>query len=279
MALRARYCGVRAGQRKGRVVVIEGGHGPRRGVVAVGAGGGEPGSGVGRIIGSVPIHRVAGVAIGRNGCVVAVCVALHAGHGEMCPGQRKGARRVIESGCGPAAGGMADAAIGGEAGSDVIGIRCSRESGLMAGVAGRRRGCVAVVRMALRTRHGCMHTRQRIVCIERMVERSVEPVGRRMAKGAVLRQTKLCVGRIGCAQKILAVATIAGGRSPLVHIVDVAGGASQRGVGSGQRIAGVLQVIELGSYPTVHGVAALATGREPSGHMIQNWRLEVLLMA
>lgn len=115
--------------------------------------------------------------------------------------------------------------------------------------------------------------------IERVIKSGVKPVGCRVACAAVLRQAELCVRRIGRAEEVRAVASIARGRSSLKNIVDVAGCAGQRCVHSGQRIAGVLQVIELGSKPTVHGVAGLAVGRESRGYVIENRSTKVLLMA
>lgn len=72
---------MRAGKWECRVVVIECRPGPGRGVVACGTGGREARRGVWRIVSSVPIRSVAGVAIGRNRSVIVVNVALRTRYG------------------------------------------------------------------------------------------------------------------------------------------------------------------------------------------------------
>ena len=127
---------MRASEREGRVVVIEGSASPGSGGMAGIAGGGESCSSVIWIGCSVPICLVAAVTGGRQCCVVVVCVACGAGNRGVEAGERKRRVVVIERGGAPGRGGVADGAVGGETGSDVVGICCAREIGLMAGVAG-----------------------------------------------------------------------------------------------------------------------------------------------
>lgn len=75
--------------------------------------------------------------------------------------------------------------------------------------------------MALRTRNCGVHACQWIVRIERVIEFCVEPVGRRVACGAVLRQAELHVRRIIRADEVRAVAPIAACRRSFVDIVDM----------------------------------------------------------
>lgn len=197
----------------------------------------------------------------------------------MRTGQRERPRLVIERGWAPAAGGVAYAAIGGEAGGDVIGGRRPGEVRLVAGVAGGRRRHIIVVGVALSARYGCVHSSQRIVRINSVIENNIEPVGCRVADGAVVRKAQLHMGRVFGAQKVSGVACIAICRCSGEHVIDVACRARQCGVYSGQRVAGIFQVVKLGPEPTVHAVAALAGGWESSRYVIEHRREEVLLMA
>lgn len=161
----------------------------------------------------------------------------------------------------------------------MIGICGPGEIRLVAGITGRRRRHVVVVRVALRAGNRGMRSRQRIVRVKGVVEGGVEPVDRRVAGTAVLRQGQLHVRRIVRADIVCAMAPVAGRRRSCKHVVDVAGSAGQSSVHPGQRVTGVLQVVELGAHPTIHGVACLACGREAGCSVIDNGRQEVLLMA
>ncbi len=87
VALGAGYSNVCAGKRECRFVVVEDSIGPRAGVVANGAGCGESSRDVIWIGGGGVLRLMAGVAIGRHGCVVIVDVALGAGRGEVGSGE------------------------------------------------------------------------------------------------------------------------------------------------------------------------------------------------
>src|ERR1035441_8590031 len=135
--------------------VIEGDGGPAGRVVAGVASGGESRCDVTGIRGSCEIGLVAAVAGGGQGCVVVIGVALGAGERGMSAGERED-RGVIEGGGSPVGGRVAKCAVGGEAGSYVIGVGGCGEICLVAAVAGGGQSCVVVIHMALRAGDGCM---------------------------------------------------------------------------------------------------------------------------
>ena len=100
-----------------------------------------------------------------------------------------------------------------------------------------------------------------------------------MARSAIVRQAKLHVRRVVAAHKVRGVAGIALSRRSRKHIIDMACGASQRGMRAGERVTCVLQVIELCTHKVVHRVAGIARRREIKRHVIDDRRQEVLLMA
>jgi len=55
--------------------------------------------------------------------------------------------------------------------------------------------------------------------------------------------------------------------------------ARQRSVGAGERIPGVLQVVELGVEPTIERMATGAIGGKAHSNVIEDGGLEILLMA
>jgi len=160
----------------------------------------------------------------------------------------------------------------------VIWIRGSGEIRLMTGIAGGWSCVVAVVDVALSAGHGGVHAREGIVGIEGVIEGGVEPVSRRVADGAIVRQAKLDVRWIVAVDKVGSVASEAGCGRSLEDIVDVACSAGQSGVRPGERVARVLQVVEFGVEPTVHGVAGLARGGKAQPYVVDHRRQEVLLM-
>ena len=99
-----------------------------------------------------------------------------------------------------------------------------------------------------------------------------------MTGAAIVRQSQLHMRRILAVGKVGGVAGETCGRSSLERIVHVARRAGQRGVGSGQGIAGNFQVIELGVEPGVHRVAAFACGGKARGHVIEDRSMKVLLV-
>ena len=279
MALQARHGDVRAGERKRRVVVIEGSGGPGRSVVARGAGSGEARSYVIGVRGPGVVRLVAGVTIRRHSCVVVVGMARRARHSDMGAGKREGASRMVKRGRVPGRGRVANGAVRREAGGDVVGTCGRGEVGLMAGVARGRRRDVVVVGVALRAGDGSVRAGERIICVKRVVKLGIEPVCSGVAGGTVVGETQLHVGRIVAGCKVLGVTGEAICRRSFENVVRMAGRARQRGMRAGERVAGDLEVVELGIKPGIDGVAGLAGRWEPGGHMVNYRSQKVLLMA
>lgn len=124
-----------------------------------------------------------------------------------------------------------------------------------------------------------MHSRERIVCIDRVIELGVEPVGRRVTCSAIVGQAELHMRRVSARSVVAGVTGIAGRRSPCKYIVGMARRAGQCCVRSGQRVASNLQMVKLRIEPCVHAVTGFARGRESRRNMIQNLGLEILLVA
>ena len=214
---------MRARQREGCVVVIECRPGPRcRGVAGI-AGGREARRRVIRIGGPVPVCLVAAVA--RRWAALCSCcwcgTAVQAS--VVCaPGERKRRVVVIERRGAPAAGRVADRAVGRESRRDVIRIRRPVEVRLVARVARGRRVGVVVVRVALRAGQRRVHARQRIVGVQCVIEVDVRPVGRcvaGIARGGEARSRmvgirravpiRLVAAEAGCGQRRVVVVGVA----------------------------------------------------------------------
>ena len=99
VALCALHRRVRPGQRESRCRVIEGGAGPRSGVVALLASLREAGTHVVRIRRALEVFQVAADAgrVCAGQVVVAIHVALRALHGGVRARQRKSGGRMVES--------------------------------------------------------------------------------------------------------------------------------------------------------------------------------------
>lgn len=154
----------------------------------------------------------------------------------------------------------------------MIGIGCPGKVRLVAGVAGGRCRRVAIVRVTLRAGHGGVRTRQRIVRVERVIELGIEPVGRRVAICASVRQAELHVRRIVAACKVGRVARKAVRRRANEYIIAMTRSAWQCGMHPGERVAGIFQMIELRAEPGIHGVTALARSRECQRDVIDDGR-------
>ena len=100
-----------------------------------------------------------------------------------------------------------------------------------------------------------------------------------MARSAIVWQPKRHVRRIVAVGEVRRVAGVALGRSSGEYIVDMARRALQRRVCTGQRVTRVLQVVELRADKVVHSVAGFARGGEIEGHVVDDRRQEVLLVA
>jgi hypothetical protein len=92
----------------------------------------------------------------------------------------------------------------------VVGIRGPREIRLVAGIARGRRRRVIVVRVALRASQGRMHSRQRIVCIKRVIKCDRVPVGCVVAGIARRGKRRRHVVRVAGPCKVCLVAAVAG---------------------------------------------------------------------
>ena len=100
-----------------------------------------------------------------------------------------------------------------------------------------------------------------------------------MACAAVVRQAELQVAWIVRGSVFRAVAGIAGRRSSRVDVVEVAGGAGQRCVHTGERKSGYLQVVKRSAKPAIHRVASLAGCGQFCAEVIEYRGQVVLLVA
>ena len=186
---------------------------------------------------------------------------------------------MIEGGWRPPVRRMAEGAVGWITGRLVGWVRRTVEVLVMARVAVRGRGHVVIVGVALCAGNRGVFPRKRPMRVQSMIEFGIRPVEGRMANPAVPGQRERDVGRIGRTCKIGTMARIALRRRPLKDIVDMTGSAGQRGVRPGQRVAGVLQMVELGAEPGIHGVATLTRCGELEAHVIDDRGEEVFLVA
>jgi len=178
VALLALHRRVRAGQREAGGRVIERRGAPRRGVVALLAGGGEAGLHVVRIRRFVEIRLMAGHAscIGAGQVVVVVDVALLALHRRVRTGQREARCRMVKGSARPRRGVVALLARGGEPRLHVVGVGRIVEVRLMAGNASRVGAgqIVVVVNVALRALQRGVRAGQREAG-RRVIERGTRP--------------------------------------------------------------------------------------------------------
>jgi len=147
---------MRAGQRKPSVVVIEGCRGPGRCVVASRARGREAASNMIRTCRPCVIGLVARVAVCWHSRVVVVHMALRAGYGDMCAGERERCRAMVKGRSGPSRGVVAGRASGGESRGGMRWTVGSVVVSLVAAEAGSRQSGVVVVRVALCARDADM---------------------------------------------------------------------------------------------------------------------------
>ncbi len=225
---------MRAGQREGRVVVVEHCARPGRGGVAGGAAGREASRLVIRIGGAVVVLGMAGVAVGRGPSEDVIDVAARAGHGGVRAGQREGRVVVVEDRAGPACGGMAGCARRREASGLVIRIGRAGEVLGVARVAIRRSSSKHVIDVAAgagdrRVRAG--QRERRLV----VIEDRARPRGGGVAGLAGGGEAGGHVIRIRSAVEVLGVAGVAICRRSRKHIIDVAAGAGDGSVCAGER--------------------------------------------
>ena len=196
-----------AGEREGRVVVIEGRARPVRRAVARIAGRREAGACVRRRIGVVVIRLMARDArrIGRRQAVIAVHVASGARHRAVETGQREAGRRVIERPVTPIRGRVALVACVREARLRVVRIGRAvvvRHVALSACATGQ---AVVIVYVALSALQRSVRARKSETsrCV---IEGRRGPIGRAMARLAGLRESSRRVRRIIRAIEIRQVA-------------------------------------------------------------------------
>lgn len=195
---------VRAGV-DGKPRVIEAGPCPCRGVVAGGAGGGESRGDVVRIRSGLVFRLVTGEAVGWSAGVAAVDVATGAGNFGVRTRQRKRSVVVIERGRHPRAGVVADLAIRGEPGADVVRVGGLLEVGLVARDAGRAESGKHAAGVTTGAGQADVRAGER----ERgfgMIESRTRPAGGAVAHGAVCREARSHVVGVGGGLKVLAVA-------------------------------------------------------------------------
>ena len=213
-----------------------------------------------RIFCAVEVGLVTAIAIGGEGSVIAVHVALSARGRHMRAGQRESRLRVVERRWTPGGGCVTHRAIGRENRSNVIGIDRLSEVRLVALVTIGRRMYILIVHVAMDAGQGGVHSSKRISGVGDVIEFSIQPIRSRVAHATIMRQARRNVRRIGRPGEIWLVARVAIRRRALEPVADVTGLAFERGVHAGQCIAGDRQVIELGPEPVIHRVARLAGG-------------------
>jgi len=218
----------------GKPGVVERRAGPRRGVVAGGASGGEVGRDVVRILDARVIRLVARIAVGRDRGVVVGDVARRAGYRDVRAGERERGVVVIKSGGSPVRGAVTYRAVQGEARLRVVGIGGLVVVADVTGVAVRGDGGVVVVYVTLRAGHGEVRTRERKHS-GGMVESGPAPVDGAVALRAIRGKSGLHVIGVGGRVVIRHVATGTGARRGGEVVADVALRAGQRGVRSGER--------------------------------------------
>jgi hypothetical protein len=149
----------------------------------------------------------------------------------------------------------------------------------MTGVAIRRQTYVLIIHVTLHARHIDVHAGKRIGGVRVVIKFRIQPGGRGVAEAAIMGHAGLHVGRIFRIGKVGLVTCETCGRRALVPVVDVAGGAFERGVHAGKRIPGEFEVIEARSEPIIHGVATFTRSRESRGDVVNHRCLVILLMA
>jgi len=276
---------VRAGQREGRIVMVERGIGPDGCVMTDFARSGEARGGVRRVRRARVVLLMARVAKSAVQGIVVVDVAIGTEprrHG-MRARQLEAGGRVIERGVRPLHRVVTGVASGRERSRDVV-HRGGRivVIRLVARDAGGAGQVVIVVDVTI----GASTRRHRVRASQReagavVIEGCVEPRAGAMALIASLREVGRHVIRVRGSLVVLQVATDAGRRVEAVVVVDVAIGALPRGdrVQSGEREAGAV-VVERRVHPVGGVVTRVASLRKVRGHVIRiRGSLVVLQMA
>ena len=267
VALRASHCGVRAGQRKSALAVIEGGVLPARSVVAGFASSGKIPAPMIRVRSVRVILQVA-ARTGRGGAhELAADVALHAGHAGVHPREWKcGEFIVIEGRARPGQRRVAQRAILRKRRGHVVRILGANEIIDVATVAGGRQAGELVPHVALRARQCRVGSGQRETGKLRMIEPGALPdihvvaglAGRRQpGRHMVQRRTGLIIPQVA-RNALGAQPDIVAGRRALVAV-----DAGRRRMRAEQRKPIVVIANRRDLYaPAAHGVALLAVRPE-----------------
>lgn len=214
------------------------------------------------------VLEVAGHARSHSQVEVAVYMALRARGGDVHAGQREAGLAVIEGGIGPRSRVVAGGAGGGDSGLRVIGVGCALKILHVAGsTVGWSSGKLSV-HVALGTGHGGVGAGQGKLGKGVVIESRRLPRGGGVAALAGLRESRLHMIRVCRLLEIGKMAAYASCGRARELASDVARGAIQGNVRSGERKPGNLQMVKLGAGPGVQAVALFAGGRKTGCHMI-----------
>jgi hypothetical protein len=215
------------------------------------------------------VRHVARRAIGGRSGELAVHVALRTCDCDVRSGEREpGQGVVIELRSGPLHGGVAGLARIWESGGGMARICCiSKISKVTRCAIGRRAGILSSD-VTLSTGDCNVRTSERELGQSVVIEFGAVPACSGVTGTAFAREPGGDMVRIRAGVVVLGVAGIAGCTGALELSANVAGRAVERCVRSSESKAGEAQVIELGTAPTVEGMAIRAGDPEAEGDVI-----------
>ena len=217
-------------------------------------------------------------AVGWCTGVFSAYVAGSAGYRDVRTGKRECCFAVVEA-CGrPCCRRMAGLARCWKTALDMVGAGRPVEVVDVARGAVRRGSCILSAHVAGSTRHRNMRTGQREPGQRVVIEFRIRPCHRAVTRLASGREPCLCVGRIVGSVVVLGVTTVAIGRRPLVLSADMACGALQRSVRTGEGKT-IFRMIDLGAEPTIEIVALDTVCGKTRGHVVRLRALVGLCMA
>jgi len=271
---RAGRAGVRAAQRKPRVVMIKRTLGPNHGVVAhLAVGRKTQLNMIDRRQGIVEIGLVARHAGGAPQTVIVTDVAGSAGRAYVRASQGKAGRGVVEGRPRPRGGRMAYRTVGGKCRRHVAGIGGALEIALMTSDTRRVRQLEVVIDVAGSAGHAHVRPGQRKPG-EVVVKGGVGPGCGRMARLAIRgKATEHVIG----IRSALEIRHVTGGASgtcgrQIEVVIHMAGSAGHAHVRAGQRKSRGAMV-KVGHQPGIDPVAGLAIGGKAGRHVIRRQRV------